>query len=158
MIEYIEGNLLDSDCDYICHQVNCRGVMGAGIARQIRERWPLVYSSYKAHCERCRNGDDTLLGTLWGVAIDRDNRSSQWVINMFAQDDYGYYDSRFTSYDAFAKCLEQMRDRLPIDKTIGFPKGIGCGFGGGDWNVISSLIESILGSSHHVYIYELKEG
>ena len=43
MIHYVKGNLLDSDCDYICHQVNCQGVMGSGIAKQIRERWPEVY-------------------------------------------------------------------------------------------------------------------
>jgi O-acetyl-ADP-ribose deacetylase (regulator of RNase III) len=47
MIHYVKGNLLDSNCDYICHQVNCQGVMGSGIARQIRERYPVVYLYYK---------------------------------------------------------------------------------------------------------------
>ena len=50
MIHYVKGNLLDSNCDYICHQVNCQGVMGSGIARQIRERWPEVYKDYYDHC------------------------------------------------------------------------------------------------------------
>jgi hypothetical protein len=48
-----------------------------------------------------------------------------------------------------------MRDRLPKDKTIGFPKNIGCGLGGGSWKVISTLIEEILGYEYKVYIYEL---
>lgn len=157
MIEYTKGNLLDSDCDYICHQVNCRGVMGAGIAKQIRDRWPFVYDSYRAYCERCRLKNVDTLGEIWGVKIDRVNRNSQWIVNMFAQEDFGHYGSRFTSYDAFEKCLEKIRDRIPKDKTIGFPKGIGCGLGGGDWKIISALIESMLGNSHHVYIYEFKE-
>lgn len=28
---------------YICQQVNCRGVMGAGLALKIRRKWPVVY-------------------------------------------------------------------------------------------------------------------
>ena len=42
MIRYVKGNLLDSDCTYICHQVNCKGVMNSGIAKQIRKKWPSV--------------------------------------------------------------------------------------------------------------------
>ena len=154
MIHYVKGNLLDSNCDYICHQVNCQGVMGSGIARQIRERWPWVFTSYHAYCNRYKNEGKSPLGTIWGVAIDHDNRSQQWVVNMFSQETFGYYGGRFTSYDAFAKCLERMRDNLHKDKTIGFPKNIGCGLGGGNWNVISALIEEILGETHDVYIYE----
>ena len=44
---------------------------------------------------------------------------------------------------------------LPKDKKIGFPKNIGCGLGGGNWKVISALIEEILGENFEVYIYEL---
>ena len=157
MVRHVKGNLLDSDCDYICHQVNCQGVMGSGIAKQIRERWPWVYSSYRAYCDRHKIRDQSPLGNIWGVKIDRDNRNSQWVVNMFSQENFGYTGSRFTSYDAFAKCLEKIRVRIPKDKTIGFPKNIGCGLGGGNWKVIYALIEEILGDEFEVYIYELEE-
>ena len=50
-----------------------------------------------------------------------------------------------------------MRARLPKGSTIGFPKNIGCGLGGGNWKVISALIEEILGEDYEVYIYELDE-
>ena len=46
MITYKNGNLLESGCDIICHQVNCQKVMGSGIAKQIREKWPIVYYDY----------------------------------------------------------------------------------------------------------------
>jgi hypothetical protein len=75
---------------------------------------------------------------------------------MFSQDTFGYDGSRFTSYDAFATCLTAMRDRLHTNETIGFPKNIGCGLGGGNWKVISALIEEILGEDYEVYIYELE--
>lgn len=147
MIHHVKGNLLDSNCDYICHQVNCRGVMGSGIAKQIRDRWPEVFISYYTYCSRHNHDPQLMLGNIWGVQVTT-NCVNRWVVNMFAQDNYGYNGSRFTSYDAFAKCLESMRDRLPKDKTIGFPKGIGCGLGGGDWDIILRMIETVLGDTH----------
>lgn len=30
---YYKGDLLKSPCNMICHQVNCQGVMGDGIAK-----------------------------------------------------------------------------------------------------------------------------
>ena len=153
MVNYVKGNLLDSDCDYICHQVNCQGVMGSGIARQIRERWPEVYKGYLRYCDQHGRNTIELLGDVLGVCVNI-NMHDKWVVNMFAQGWYGYDGSRFTSYDAFSECLTAIRERVPRDKTIGFPKNIGCGLGGGNWKVISALIEEILGSTHDVYIYE----
>ena len=154
MVNYVKGNLLESDCDYICHQVNCQGVMGSGIARQIREKWPEVYWSYRDAYEQYRLGDvHRLLGS---VDIAMVTCSTQTVLNMFAQDTFGYDGERYTSYDAFARCLEEIAKIVPKDKTIGFPKNIGCGLGGGNWKVISALIEEILGETHEVYIYELE--
>lgn len=157
MVKYVKGNLLDSNCDYICHQVNCQGVMGSGIAKQIRERWPEVYDGYRRFCEHYGEYDTKVL--LNKVFRARIAGSKQCVLNLFSQDKYGYDGSRFTSYDAFARCLEVIKDHPLIDKgaTIGFPKNIGCGLGGGNWNIISTMIEEILGKDFEVYIYELED-
>ena len=151
MVNYVKGNLLDSDCDYICHQVNCQGVMGSGIARQIRERWPEVYYSYHKMYSTYLWRASPLIGNIDIAPIDN---STQCVINMFAQDNCGYDGARYTSYDAFSECLRKIRDKLPTGTTIGFPKNIGCGLGGGNWRVISALIEESLGIKYDVYIYE----
>lgn len=148
MVKYVKGNLLDSDCNYICHQVNCQGVMGSGIAKQIRERWPEVYNKYYWYCKNFHNSDTRLLGQV--QIVDH-------VINIFSQDSYGYDGSRYTSYDAFEECLRKIREYISKGTTIGFPKNIGCGLGGGNWKVISALIEEILGDDFDVYIYEYDE-
>lgn len=48
-IKFIDGNIFSrlsaSKPTYICQQVNCKGVMGAGLAMQIRSQWPVVYSA-----------------------------------------------------------------------------------------------------------------
>ena len=150
MVHNVIGNLLDSNCDYICHQVNCQGVMGSGIAKQIRERWPKVYESYVHFVDHHNKQGDGLLGKILISNISGRPK----VINMFSQDTYGYDGMRYTSYDAFAQCLTTIADHVPEHRFIGFPKNIGCGLGGGNWKVISALIEEILGKDYEVYIYE----
>lgn len=150
MVHNVIGNLLDSNCDYICHQVNCQGVMGSGIAKQIRERWPKVYESYVHYVDR-HNRDG--IGLLGKILISNISGRPK-VINMFSQDMYGYDGMRYTSYDAFANCLTTIGIHVPKSQSIGFPKNIGCGLGGGNWKVISALIEEILGKDYEVYIYE----
>jgi hypothetical protein len=73
---------------------------------------------------------------------------------MYSQATYGYDGKRYTSYDAFANTLYEIKRNVPAGRTIGFPKNIGCGLGGGNWKVISALIEEILGKEYDVYIYE----
>lgn len=155
MVTHVKGDLLTSDCDYICHQVNCQGRMGSGIAKQIRNRFPEVYEKYINRYEDTvwrGRGTEVMLGSIDIVRLRESNR---YVINMYSQADYGYDRNRYTSYDAFAMALEEIKLEVPAGYSIGFPKNIGCGLGGGDWRIISILIESILGNEREVYIYEL---
>lgn len=155
MVTYVKGDLLDSDCDYICHQVNCQGRMGSGIAKQIRDRFPEVYEKYMKRYEdtvRRGRGTEVMLGSIDVVRLRASNKC---VINMYSQADYGYDRTRYTSYDAFATALQEIKLEVPAGYTIGFPKNIGCGLGGGNWTIIYTLIEEILGSEYDVYIYEL---
>ena len=61
MIYEVKGNLLDSSCDYICHQVNCQGIMGAGLAGQIRTHWPEVYEEYRTLCDEHKENKKSYL-------------------------------------------------------------------------------------------------
>ena len=159
---YKTGDLLDAPVDYICHQVNCQGRMGSGIAKQIRERWPIVYEQYisgfKAIEEESINWEDeldvseVLLGRLQQIKVN----DTQTVVNMFAQQYYGYDGKRYTSYDAFWACLGGIKDSVPKGSKIGFPYRIGCGLGGANWQVIETMIYAVLGKDFDVYIYMLE--
>lgn len=46
MIKEIVGNLFESDAQILCHQCNCQGKMGSGVAAEVRLRYPHVYGSY----------------------------------------------------------------------------------------------------------------
>ena len=154
MVQYKTGNLLDAPVDYICHQVNCQGRMGSGIAKQIRERWPDVYEAYITLYNT--KGIDVryeLLGEIQIVNVE----SNRNIINMFGQESYGYDSHRYTSYDAFWACLGEIKEKIPKGSKIGFPAKIGCGLGGANWNVSREMIVEVLGKDYEVYIYQLEE-
>ena len=148
MIKYMNGDLLESGCDYICHQVNCQGAMRSGIAKQIRERWPIVFERYQLFL----HNECKVFGVIQSVQVN----DNQKVINMYSQDDYGYDGRRYTSYDAFHDALCEIKKYIPHDKRIGFPYNIGCDRGGANWNIISAMIEEIL-KDHTVEIWKLGE-
>ena len=135
MLYYEEGDLLSGKYDIICHQVNCQGVMGAGLAKQIKYKYPEVFDDYVEFCV-----EDAPLGTS---AITQLN-NGKLCISMFAQDKYGR-DRCYTDYVAFDNCLNMIAlyiqtHHLSSETTIAFPYKIGCGLAGGDWEIIKWLL------------------
>ena len=138
-IKHITGNVLDSDAPIIAHQVNCTGVMGAGVAKCIRERYPNIMFTYSRWCK-------TYDSNLLGMVLDYCTENNQIIANCFAQDKTG--SGRQTNYEAFYSCLENIRksfDYYGFEHRIAFPYKIGCGLGGGDWDVILAMIKSVFG-------------
>lgn len=130
----IEQDILEIEKGIVCHQVNCKGVMGAGLALQIRRKYPQLYAEYSIRCYS-QNG---LLGN---VTIYEANENLI-IVNMFSQYDYGRENKLYTNYHAFEKCLRQISDLHSCNKDLNiyFPFKIGCGLARGNWKEISSLI------------------
>ena len=142
MIEII-GDITNVKSGIILHQVNCKGKMNSGVAKAIREKWPVVFEKYKAACGNVSSVD--LLGCIQPVKIDDDLT----VINMFSQLNYGYDGSQYTDYGALEQCLGKVqlwRQNNYPGKEIHHPM-IGAGLGGGDWDTIKSLICTQLGET-----------
>ena len=167
MLYFHNGNVLNTNCQYICHQVNCQGAMNSGIAKAIREKWPVVYKEYQnwydywcqkvmddyGGCEDYPSPSEVMLGRILMVKVD----NNQAVINMAAQQYYGYDGKRYTSYDAFWTCLGEIKRTVPKGSSIAFPDHIGCCRGGANWLVISAMIDAVLGEDYEVHIYKLEE-
>lgn len=153
-IKFFDGNLLTSGCDYICHQVNCMGEMNSGIAKEIKERWPNVFEVYKTFLSYKREIGYRPLGQIQCVDIS----DNQCVINMFAQDNYGYDNNRYTNYEAFYRCLEKIKITAPEGSKIGFPFGVGCVRGGANWSIIYAMIREVLDENYEVEIWRYDRG
>lgn len=157
MIHFKKMNLLEADVDYICHQVNCQGKMNSGVAKAIRERWPIVYTTYW----NTFLSESNLLGKILLVDIN-EYEPRTWpdqpaIINMFSQEFYGYDGKRYTSYDAFDSCLQKIKETVPKGSKIAFPYKIGCDRGGGKWNIIFGLISNALSEDYDVTFCYLEE-
>jgi O-acetyl-ADP-ribose deacetylase (regulator of RNase III) len=136
-LEIIRGDLLSSDASAICHQVNCRCVMGAGVAAAIVEKWPIVKERYKKAFENLKDWH-SLLGKIQTVKIGQ----NRYVVNIFGQDDYGH-DDVYTDYSALNRAFKQLNKRF-AGQTVAFPYGFGCGLGGGDWTDIERMMVILL--------------
>ena len=155
MIHYIKGDITTSNCDIICHQVNCQGAMNSGVAKAIREKWPEVYNSYKVWCDRFKNDTHGLLGLFQAVEISEE----RYVVNLYTQNYYGYDGTRYTDYEAFYNAISDLKIVLStnsVDKTIAFPYKIGCVRGGANWKIIHTMIEEIF-KDREIYYYYLNE-
>lgn len=139
MLIEVKGNIVTDGYSFIVQQVNMMGVMGAGLAKQIRDKYPNVYFEYK----RVLSDENVKLGDiLYASTYDRAVNGKRCVC-FFAQKGYGR-DRRHTDYEAFQKCLDTLEHDMQFygDKfTVAFPYGIGCGLAGGDWNVIRPMLE-----------------
>jgi O-acetyl-ADP-ribose deacetylase (regulator of RNase III) len=133
MIRYVQGDLLASNLEVIAHGCNCHGVMGSGIAAQIRDKWPNVYEVYKLK--------HRTMGLELGTILPVRTLDGRLVINCMTQDNFGRSGDRFVSYDAVESCMAQMNAAAPSwgVAEIGMPK-IGAGLGGGDWETIEEII------------------
>lgn len=153
MIEIMKGDLLESDCNVIIHQANCFGVMGGGIARHIKSKYPEVYKADREF--RFPVGSIERLGTC-SYAKTCDGKH---IFNMYSQYNYGT-DKVQTDYDAFRKALNiiiiQATHSHIKNIEIGLPYGIGCGLAGGDWKIVSKIIEDISEKQNWpIYLYKL---
>jgi len=84
-MEFIKGNLLDlfenQAFDILVHGCNCFHTMGAGIAKQIKDKY---YEAYEADLQTLK-GDKNKLGTYTLYQVN----NSQCIINAYTQ--YHYY-------------------------------------------------------------------
>jgi O-acetyl-ADP-ribose deacetylase (regulator of RNase III) len=172
MITTINKDILTVDKGVIVHSVNCIGGVG-GLAGAIARKWPKNAEQYRAHVKR-----QTLPIMLLGSVFEVNVAHNVVVANLFGQNNVGTRE-RQTEYSALIagfKSIAQTRfigndtqtfitygmgDReFPIDLTdIYIPYKIGCGLGGGEWNIVEEIINKAFEKSFNdVYIcrYEIQ--
>lgn len=135
----IEKDILTVEKGIIVHQTNCQGVMGTGMALAIKQKWPHVFQEYKEFCSQFSLKSNAL-GCVQLVKAN----DNIYVCNLFGQDRYGR-DKRYTSYGAWEKALPELKDLINAKALalypIYFPYNVGCMNAGGDFRIVSAMIE-----------------
>ena len=147
-LSYIKGDLIkmaqQGDFDVVIHGCNCFNTMGAGIAKSIKKVFPEAFEAD----DQTTKGDIKKLGTI-SIAKINDKLT---VVNAYTQYTYSRSGKPF-DYDAFAKCLDEVKLKF-TGKKIGMPK-IGAGLAGGDWDKIESIIvEKLKNEDVTVVVFE----
>lgn len=150
-MEIIEGNLLDISHGIVVHQVNCQGVMGRGLAAQLRARYPIVFKEYNKLCRSKVGFEADLLGSVQLVPI-KENPSLR-VANMFGQLTFAG-PGIHTDYDAVSTALEKLSFINTRKLPIYFPYLLGSDLAGGHWPTIKSIIEEFHPNSTIVVLPE----
>ncbi len=149
-MKHLKGDLiqlaLSGKFDVIIHGCNCFCSMGAGIAKQIKDRFP---NAYEADL-KTRPGDKNKLGTYSKARIQVGNQALT-IINGYTQ--HHYSGSKvLADYDAIASVFSLVKTNFS-GKKIGYPK-IGAGLAKGDWNKICGIIDhQLMGENHTLVEY-----
>jgi O-acetyl-ADP-ribose deacetylase (regulator of RNase III) len=130
---FVQQDLLRIERGIIAHQVNCQGKMGAGLARDIHRRYPIVFKQYKKACD---------LHTLkvGKIQLIKVSDTPLYLANLAGQVDYGI-GQRYTDYEGLSLCLQKLYAKSQeLSLTLYLPFGIGCGLAGGEWHIVCALI------------------
>ena len=134
MVTVVKGNLLNASEKIIAHQVNCQKKMYSGVAKAIREKWPIVFEKYQKA--------EPKLGFTDLIYYPKDT-GGKIIANMYAQDKFGYDGKRYTNYDAFRQCCKTIIEacrNMPKKYTVAMPYKIASDRGGADWDKIMDIL------------------
>lgn len=148
MIKIIEGDILQATEDIVGHQVNCQGVMGAGLAKQIKSRYPNVYKEYSLYCDAFKHDRQQLLGQCYIIET-----GDKYIANLFGQLRYGKSE-RQTNYVALELALKKLKEiAYEHSKSVALPVNLGCGLAGGSWSIVYKMIEDVF-DDYNVTLYK----
>lgn len=139
------------------HGCNTRGVMGAGVAKSIRAKWPGVFDEYKERLNEMRDFLSKVAPTtdfhlhILGWVVPYQTPDRKVIANIMTQPTYGR-SGKHARYMGIARGLNEFfRDNHwlewakqagfdPREKPIAIPK-IGCTNGGLSWSFVKILFE-----------------
>ncbi len=131
------------------HGCNAQGVMGSGVAYQIKRRFPFAYQLYmETHASN---------GLQVGSIVGANNTDLNYiVINAITQKYYGRDSNTvYVSYGAVENCMKSIDLLFEGWNTpeVVMPK-IGCGLANGDWNIASDIIKKH-STNYQPVVYEI---
>lgn len=128
------------------HCANLHNVMGGGIAKLVRSKFPEAYEA-----------DGKVINPKLGsfsfasVCVCQEFNINVEIFNLYGQfgiGNDGHPMNRNVRYDAIHdgvwRICEHITDAFKEEKyKLAFPYGMGCGLAGGDWRIVSSILESV---------------
>lgn len=152
MIRMCEGSIFDADVEALVNPVNTVGVMGAGLAKEFKKRYPWMFHEYAAVCARHELPAGGVL-----VCKPQPYAWDQRLVICLASKAHFAERSRINYVDSGLRALIMELARLGI-RSVAVP-ALGCGLGGLDWADVLPLIEKRFGGGCGIdaHVYPPKE-
>lgn len=141
-IQYLKGDIFDSDTHVIVNTVNCKGVMGKGLALAFKQRYPEMFPVYQQECKtgKLRIGRPSLY-----------KASTPWILN-FPTKDHWRPPSKIEYLEKGLEYFIKNYKKAGI-QSIAFPK-LGAQNGKLSWDEVGPLMATYLSKVDiDVYIY-----
>lgn len=142
MFVYKKGNILRSEAQYIFNPVNTVGVMGKGLALQIKQKYPACFNDYKNACDSKRLKPGSVLITYLSkekINIVQFPTKKHWR----DPSEYEYIEEGLKSFALFLKNHNIQSVMTAILK-------LGCGNGKLEWSKVLGLIKKYLSEFENI--------
>ena len=151
MIIYKEGNIFDSDANYLVNPVNMVGTSGKGLALEFKKKYPKVDKIYQVVC----SSGGFEMGDILQVPTGDDK-----FVLFFPTKQHWRDPSKYDYIERGLDSLKYYCQDMDKCSIVAIPK-LGCGLGGLKWGKVNQLIYNYLKDIDHVtfYIYgpDIKE-
>lgn len=148
-IPTVLGDIFDCEQNVIGHQTNCQGVMGSGIAKIVKAKFPSCFEEYKLFCDKFSNKED-LLGECQICQVGE----NKYIANLFGQCKFGT-DKCYSDYNALKKALINLKIKCAgKGLSISLPYNISCGRAGGNWETVYGIIKDVF-IDYPVILYKI---
>ena len=148
MIHFVHGNMFDTKYDAYVNPVNCKGVMGKGLALEFKKRYPMNFEFYKFICDQGKLKP----GYVYWI---RDNSKNITIINFATKDHWKDPSKIEWINDGCMKLRDYLLENPYNIKNIVIPK-LGCGLGGLDWSYVKNIFLEYFDdiTDIDIYVYE----
>jgi hypothetical protein len=157
MLSYSTGSVADVTDGIILQQVNAQGIMGSGVAKALRDRYPAIWAAYPTRVKPHQHDQGR---QYMGDVIPVQVTEALLVYNIVGQLHYGTganprtADGRYTSYDALSDGLRKVNLLIAGKGAKIHTVKLGCDRGRGEWPIVAALLEHHL-RDHDVTVWEL---
>jgi O-acetyl-ADP-ribose deacetylase (regulator of RNase III) len=139
-VELRDGDIFAADCEAIVCPVNCRGVMGKGLALQFKQRYPDNYAAYR---QACLSGQLRMGQVLVYQRLGADN--PRYIINFPTK---AHWKDRSTiahiRVGLAALSAQLLKHGI---RSVALP-ALGCGLGGLAWDMVHREIINHFSTEH----------
>lgn len=154
-IEFKTGNILDAKETLILQSVNYRKIMGAGLAKQIKNKYPDIFKQYCDFIDENSWEDIKKDGLFDLFKINEE----QGIVNIFGQKNFGR-DKCYTDYQSLKNGLLKVSGisfLFTKGLSVAIPYKLASGLSGGSWKIVYEIIQDIFENSEvKVVIYRLE--